>query len=101
MPELTSVITETDLLERLRNSSIDKAQQKELEAMIPEMTQGDREELIKLIERANAESRMAGTTLATKKPKKKRVLLTIILITIALLLIAVGILYALNILPLV
>ena len=99
MPEATSIITEIELLDKLRNSKIDKSQQKELENMIPEMNQEDREELINLIERANAESKTVPTPAVTEESdRKKHILRNVILIVIALIAIATGILYALNIL---
>ena len=97
--EPTTIITEAELLDKLKNSRIDKAQQKELETMIPGMNQDDRVELMKLIEQANREGEMAPTeTPAEPAPKTKsnRVLLNVILLAVALLLIASGILYALN-----
>ena len=98
MPEATSIITEAELLDKLRNSKIDKSQQKELEGMIPEMNQEDREELTKLIERANAESQMSPTPAGIEESAKKtkHTLRNVILILVALLVIAGGILVASN-----
>ena len=59
MAESVSNITNTELLNKLEKSSIDPNQKKELEAVIPEMTDQERQELIALINQSNEDTEKA------------------------------------------
>jgi len=85
MPTATLTITETELIKKLQKSNIDRAQQKELKVLMPEMNQAERRELMELIERSRSEMK-----------KKERTTLKIVLILIILFLTAGIALYAIN-----
>ena len=55
MAETISNITDAELIEKLRSSYIDAEQKTELEALVPEMNDGEKTELLNLIGEANAE----------------------------------------------
>ncbi len=55
MPETNLNITEAELLEKLKNSYIDDMQKKELESLLPEMTNEERIKLVQLIGKADEE----------------------------------------------
>lgn len=75
-------ITDVELMAKLYESQIAKRQKHELSNLIPDMDDHDRMELMVLINRANHEK------------QKKSVLGKIILMFIALILVAGGVLYA-------
>ena len=55
MADTTFNITNTGLIELLKKSYISDGQKKELEPLIPEMTEAERKELLTLIEQSKAE----------------------------------------------
>jgi hypothetical protein len=66
MPKGTLSITNTELLNRLQKSFIDSNQKKELATLIPEMTDGERKELIALINQSNEEAAKANSEYQAK-----------------------------------
>jgi replicative superfamily II helicase len=60
MPDTTVQITDTELASRLKSSFIDPTQQKQLEGLIPKMNEGEKTELLKLIDRSHAEQQKAN-----------------------------------------
>ena len=55
MPDITPQITDPKLIAKLRASYIAPAQKTQLEVLVPRMSEAERMELLKLIERANRE----------------------------------------------
>lgn len=57
MADATNYITESQLISNLQNSYIDEGQKKELEALIPSMTDEEKEHLLSLINQAAEEGK--------------------------------------------
>ncbi|MCK5600411.1 hypothetical protein KAR91_00975 [Candidatus Pacearchaeota archaeon] len=55
MPDTNTNITNIELIKQLQNSYIDANQKKELEAVIPQMTDDEKQELVGLIEQSKEE----------------------------------------------